>query len=60
MILKIFDLKREIGIEWSANYQMKKEHEVKIKGYAGTDGNLLSHAHYRDPYFDFREHVRIK
>ena len=21
--------------------------------YAGTDGNFLSHAHYRDPYFDF-------
>ena len=51
--------KRGIGIEWSANCSLvKKEHEqVKIKGYAGTDGNFLSHVHYRDPYFDFREHV---
>ena len=33
---------------------VEKEHkQVKIKGYAGTDGNFLSHAHYRDPYFDF-------
>ena len=23
---------------------------MKIKRYAGTDGNFLSHAHYRDPY----------
>ena len=61
MILKIFDLKKGIGIEWSANHRMvgslvKKEHkQVKIKRYAGMDGNFLSHAHYRDPYFDFRE-----
>ena len=26
---------------------------MKITGYAGTDGNFLSHAHYRDLYFDF-------
>ena len=67
MILKIFDFKKAIGIEWSANCQIvdhsslvKEEHkQVKIKGYAGTDGNFLSHVHYRDPYFDFREHVRM-
>ena len=59
MILKIFDLKKGIGIEWSANCQIrsslvKKGHkQVKIERYAGTDGNFLSHAHYRDPYFDF-------
>ena len=33
---------------------MKKEHEqVKINKYARKDGRFLSHAHYRDPYFDF-------
>ena len=33
---------------------MKKEHDqVKIKRYAGTEGNFLSHALYRDPCFDF-------
>ena len=33
---------------------MKKVHEqVKIKRYAGMDGNFLSYAHYGDPYFDF-------
>ena len=59
MILKIFDFKKGysyIGIDWSANCYVdnslvKKEHEqVKIKRYAGTDRNFLSHAHYRDPY----------
>ena len=31
---------------------VKKEREqVKIKRYAGMDGNFLSHAHYRDPFF---------
>ena len=35
---------------------VEKVHEqVKTKRYAATDGNFLSHAHYRDPYFDFRE-----
>ena len=39
-----------------STYTVKEEHkQVKIKMYAGTDGNSLSHAHYRDPYFDFRE-----
>ena len=26
---------------------------VKIERFAGTNGDFLSHAHYRDPYFDF-------
>ena len=35
---------------------VEKGHEqVKTKRYAATDGNFLSHAHYRDPYFEFRE-----
>ena len=34
----------------------EKEHEqVKINKYARKDGRFLSHAHYRDPYFDFME-----
>ena len=35
---------------------VKKEREqVKINNYAQKDGKFLSHAHYRDPYFDFME-----
>ena len=35
---------------------MKKEcKQVKINKYARKDGRFLSHAHYRDPYFDFIE-----
>ena len=46
MILKIFDLKKGIGIEWSDRSLGKKEHEqVKIQRHAGTDGNFLYHAH---------------
>ena len=52
MILIIFDLKKGIGT------LVKKAHEqVKTKGYAATDGNFLSHAHYRDPYFNFNMRV---
>ena len=33
---------------------VKKAHErVKTKGNAATDGNFVSHVHYRDSYFDF-------
>ena len=39
----------------------EKVHEqVKTKGYAATDGNFLSHAHHRDPYFDFRHLFLVK
>ena len=59
MILKIFDLKKEnrdrVVSELLDSSLVEKGHEqVKIKRYAATDGNFLSHAHYRDPYFDFR------
>ena len=60
MILKIFDLKKgnrdRVGSYLSDSSLVKKGHEqVKIERYEGTDRNFLSHAHYRDPYFDFRE-----
>ena len=54
MILKIFDLKKgnrdRVVSKPSDSSLVKKEREqVKIKRYAGMDGNFLSHAHYRDP-----------
>ena len=54
MILKIFDLKKgnrdRVVSKSSDSSLVKKECEqVKIKRYAGMDGNFLSHAHYRDP-----------
>ena len=54
MILKIFDLKKgnrdQVVSKSSYSSLVKKEREqVKIKRYAGMDGNFLSHAHYRDP-----------
>ena len=54
MILKIFDLKKgnrdRVVSKSSDSSLVKKEREqVKIKRYAGMDGNFLSHAHYRDP-----------
>ena len=60
MILKIFDLKkgnRDRVVSQSLDSSLvKKEHEqVKIERCIGTDRNFLSHAHYRDPYFGFRE-----
>ena len=46
MILKIFNLKKGIGIEWSDRSLVKKEHEqVKIQRHEGMDGNFLYHAH---------------
>ena len=56
MILKIFDLKKgnrdRVVSKSSDSSLVKKEREqVKIKRYAGMDGNFLSHAHYRDPFF---------
>ena len=56
MILKIFDLKKgnrdRVVSKPSDSSLVKKEREqVKIKRYAGMDGNFLSHAHYRDPFF---------
>ena len=52
--MKSLRFKRGIGIEWSDSSLVKKEHDqVKIKRCAGTEGNFLFHAHYRDPYFDF-------
>ena len=58
MILKIFDLKKgnrdRVVSELLDSSLVEKGHEqVKTKRYAATDGNFLSHAHYRDPYFDF-------
>ena len=38
----------------------KVREQVKTKGYAATDGNFLSNAHYRDPYFDFRHLFMVK
>ena len=60
MILKIFDLKKghrdRVVSQLLDSSLVKKVHkQVKTKGYAATDGNFLSHAHYRDPYFDFRK-----
>ena len=57
MILKIFDLKKgnrdRVVSKSSDSSLVKKEREqVKIKRYAGMDGNFLSHAHYRDPKLD--------
>ena len=54
MILKIFDFKKgnrdRVVSKSSDSSLVKKEREqVKIKRYAGMDGNFLSHAHYRDP-----------
>ena len=44
--IKIFDLKKGIGIEWSDSSLVKKENEqVKILRHAGTDGNFLCNAH---------------
>ena len=58
MILKIFDLKKgnrdRVVSELLDSSLVEKGHEpVKTKRYAATDGNFLSHAHYRNPYFDF-------
>ena len=58
MILKIFDLKKgnrdRVVSELLDSSLVEKVHEqVKTKRNAATDGNFLSHAHYRDPYFDF-------
>ena len=44
--IKIFTLKKGIGIERSDISFVKKENEqVKDKRHAGTDGNFLYHAH---------------
>ena len=56
--LKIFDLKKgnrdRVVSELLDSSLVEKVHEqVKTKRNAATDGNFLSHAHYRDPYFDF-------
>ena len=66
MILKIFDLKkgnrdRVVMISKSSDSSLvKKEREqVKIKRYAGMDGNFLSHAHYRDPFFSPMNYLMI-
>ena len=58
MILKIFDLKKgnrdRVVSELLDSSLLEKVHkQVKTKRNAATDGNFLSHAHYRDPYFDF-------
>ena len=58
MILKIFDLKKEnrdrVVSELLDSSLVEKVHEqVKTKRNAATNGNFLSHAHYRDPYFYF-------
>ena len=60
MILKIFDLKKgnrdRVVSELLDSSLLEKVHEqVKTKRNAATDRNFLSHAHYRDPYFDFKE-----
>ena len=65
MILKIFDLKKgnrdRVVSELLDSSLVEKGHEqVKTKRYAATDGNFLSHAHYRDPYFDFRHLFLVK
>ena len=40
---------------------VEKVHEqVKTIRYAATDRNFLSHAHYRDPYFEFRHLFLVK
>ena len=56
--IKIFNLKKgnrdRVVSQLSDSSLVKKTHkQVKIKRYAGTDGNFLSHAHYRDSFFDF-------
>ena len=54
MILKIFaDLKKEWGRLDSSLVKNDKNKLAKIKMFAGTNRNFLSHAHYTDPYFDF-------
>ena len=52
--IKNLDLKKgnrdRVVSKSSDSSLVKKEREqVKIKRYAGMDGNFLSHAHYRDP-----------
>ena len=60
MILKIFDLKKgnrdRVVSELFDSLLVViggKRTQVKTKRYAVTDRNFLSHAHYRNPYFDF-------
>ena len=61
MILKILDLKRGIGIVRYVVHLCKNDtnKSVKIERFAGTNGDFLSHAHYRDPYFDFWSDIAI-
>ena len=58
MILKIFDLKkgnrdRAVSELLDSSLVEKVHEQVKTKKYVATDGNFLSHAHYRDPNFNF-------
>ena len=60
MILKIFDLKkgnrdRVVSDLLDSSLVEKRHEQVKTKRYSAMDGNFLSHAHYTDSYFDFRE-----
>ena len=62
-IKKIFDLKKgnrdRVVSKPSDSSLVKKEREqVKIKRYAGMDGNFLSHAHYRDPFHLFIQVIK--
>ena len=50
--IKIFNLKKGIGIEWSANHQIVQTSEDQ-KVCRHRRKFFLSHAHYKDPYFDF-------
>ena len=58
MILKIFDLKNGIRIEWSDSSLVKKQHE-DLKAYRHGREFLIQCTHYRDPYFNLTHLLTI-